>query len=52
MVALTSVAKDKYDNILVRPVNGDEYKNYKHNENRLNFLNSKCFKPVRKININ
>ena len=51
-MALTSVAKDKYDNILVRPVNGDEYKNYKHNENRLNFLNSKCFKPVRKININ
>ena len=54
MNALTSVAKDKYENILVRPMNGDEYKNYKHNENRLNFLNSKSFKQpaVRKININ
>jgi hypothetical protein len=45
MKALTSVTKDKYEKILVRPMNGDEYKNYKHNENRLNFLNSKSFKP-------
>ena len=45
MNALTSVTKDKYEKILVRPMNGDEYKNYKHNENRLNFLNSKSFKP-------
>jgi hypothetical protein len=46
MNALTAVAKDKYESILVRPLHGDDYKNYKHNENRLNFLNSKSFKPV------
>lgn len=52
MNALTAVAKDKYESILVRPANGHEYKNYKHNENRLNFLNSKSFKTLKKASIN
>ena len=41
MNALTSSSKSKYENILVNSLHVDEYKNYKHNQNRLNFLNSK-----------
>lgn len=51
MSALISSPKDKYESILVKPVHGHQYKNYKHNDNRLNFLNSKSFKPSRKISI-